>query len=115
MRILLDANISWRLIAKLNSYFNIVEHVDFLTINQPAKDSEIWNYARQNFAIIITNDDDFSILSVSNGFPPKVVLLKTGNQSNSYLFEIIVKHIDDIKKLNESADLGLLEIISPSN
>jgi predicted nuclease of predicted toxin-antitoxin system len=111
MHILLDANISWRLVDKLKPYFDKVEHVESIELNQPAKDLDIWEYAKQHTATIITNDDDFSILSVSRGYPPKVVLLKTGNQSNKYLFEIIVKHVDDIEKLFISDDIGLIEII----
>ena len=111
MHVLLDANISWRLVEPLKAYFNKVEHIEFTSLPQPAKDLDIWNYAKQNQATIITNDDDFSILLISNGFPPKVVLLKTGNQSNKYLLEIIVKHIDDINNLFTSTELGMLEII----
>ena len=111
MHILLDENISWRLVDKLQPFFEKVEHVQFIELNQPAKDIYIWNYAKQNEATIVTNDDDFSILSVTKGFPPHVVLLKTGNQSNNYLFEILVKHVDDIRKLSASIDIGLLEII----
>jgi predicted nuclease of predicted toxin-antitoxin system len=111
MHIILDANISWRLVDKLKPYFEKVEHVDLIDLNQPAKDFEIWNYAKLNLATIITNDDDFSILSISQGYPPKVVLLKTGNQSNNYVLELLIKHIDDIKKLIDSEDLSLLEII----
>jgi len=85
MRILLDANISWRLIAPLVKQVAIVEHVDSLSLRQPAKDADIWEYAKLNGAIIVANDDDFSLLSVAYGFPPKVVLLKTGNQLKQYI------------------------------
>lgn len=111
MPILLDANLSWRLIEKLKPFFEKVEHVDYIDLKQPAKDFEIWNYAKQNNTIIITNDDDFSILSALKGFPPKVVLLKTGNQSNNFLYEILIKHLSNIENFNSAKELGLLEII----
>jgi len=44
------------------------------------------------------------------GFPPKVVLLKTGNSSSKALMELLIKikpMIDDLEK-NE---YGLLEIV----
>jgi predicted nuclease of predicted toxin-antitoxin system len=111
MHIVLDANLSWRLVEKLKPFYEKVEHVENTNLKQPATDHEIWSYARQNEAIIITNDDDFSILSALKGFPPKVVLLKTGNQSNNYLLEILVKHQSDIEMFNVAKELGLLEII----
>ena len=60
--------------------------------------------------VIITNDSDFYKLSVVKGFPPKVVILKTGNQSNQYLGEILIKHVQDINNLYETKEYGLLEI-----
>jgi predicted nuclease of predicted toxin-antitoxin system len=58
----------------------------------PAKDNEIWEFALQNSLIIVTNDDDFVNLISIKGFPPKVVLLRTGNQSNDYIEELMIKH-----------------------
>ena len=85
MKLLLDANISWRLAGKLQTHFNDCFHVDHLGLVVPAKDAEIWNHALLNNLIIVTNDEDFLNLANVNGFPPKVVLLRTGNQSNSYI------------------------------
>jgi len=50
--------------------------------NVPAEDMDIWNYALDNGYIIITKDNDFVDLLELNGFPPKIVLLKTGNNSS---------------------------------
>lgn len=111
MFLLLDANISWRLIPHLKPFFSDVRHVERIELNQPAKDSAIWEYAKVNDAIIITSDSDFYKLSVLHGFPPKVVILKTGNQSNSYLLEVLIKHTSDIHNLYSSSEYGLLEII----
>ena len=74
------------------------------------KEIEIWNYAKENNCIIVTNDEDFLNLSGMIGFPPKIVLLKTGNQSNYFLEEIILKHKSDIEALAVSDDYGLIEI-----
>jgi len=110
MKLLLDANISWRLVAKLQTHFNDCFHVDHLGLTVPATDVEIWNHALSNNLIIVTNDDDFLNLANVNGFPPKVVLLRTGNQSNSYIEELLIKHKADIDALYQSADYGFLEI-----
>jgi len=65
VKILLDANISWRLITTLKIHFDVVLHVDDIGLSQPAKDSEIWNYAKTENAIILTNDDDFQLFLIS--------------------------------------------------
>jgi predicted nuclease of predicted toxin-antitoxin system len=110
MKLLLDANLSWRLTVKLKSHFNDCFHVDHIGLTIPAKDIEIWNYALANKLIIVTNDDDFLNLANVKGFPPKVVLLRTGNQSSNFIEKLLVKHKEDIDSLYQSTDYGFLEI-----
>lgn len=110
MKLLLDANLSWRLVNKLKTHFEDCFHVDYIGLNVPAKDTEIWFYALDNNLIIATNDDDFLNLADDKGFPPKVILLRTGNQSNEYILEVLIKHKDDISALNTSDEYGFLEI-----
>lgn len=110
MKLLLDANLSWRLVNKLKPYFEDCFHVDNVGLTVPAKDTEIWNYALVNNLIIATNDDDFLNLATDKGFPPKVILLRTGNQSNDYLLELLIKYKDEINALETSNEYGFLEI-----
>lgn len=111
MRLLLDANISWRLADKLKLHFDDCKHVDYIGLEVPASDINIWRYALENNMIIVTNDEDFLHFINVKGFPPKLVLLKTGNQSNQYIESILIKHIADIQLLQNSAEVGLLEIV----
>ncbi len=110
MKLLLDANISWRLVARLKNYFEDCYHVDHIGLNVPAKDSEIWEYAEANNCIIVTNDDDFLNLANSKGFPPKVILLRTGNQSNIYIEDLLIRHLKEIGELFNSNEYGFLEV-----
>lgn len=59
MKLLLDENLSWRMIKKLTPFFEEVIHVSDLKITQPADDISIWNYAKKNGFTIISKDDDF--------------------------------------------------------
>lgn len=111
MRLLLDANISWRLIHKLKAHFDDCRHVDHIELTIPASDITIWEYALKNNMIIVTNDEDFLNLINLKGFPPKVILLKTGNQSNSYIESLLIKHMQDIHLLQDNSEVGLLEIV----
>ena len=61
--------------------------------------------------IIVTNDSDFYYLLNQKGFPPKIILLKTGNQSNNYIESLLIKHTVDIFDLNKSTAYGFLEIL----
>ena len=110
MKLLLDANISWRLTGPLKIYFSDCFHVDTIGFDIPATDITIWKYAQDNHLIIITNGDDFLNLVNIKGFPPKVVLLRTGNQSNSFIESVLIKHVRDIQELSDSNDYGLLEL-----
>lgn len=110
MKLLLDANISWRLVSRLKLHFDECLHVDNVTVNIPASDIEIWNFALKNECIIVTNDEDFMNFSNIKGFPPKVILLRTGNQSNSFIETLPITHKEDISALNHSKEYGVLEL-----
>jgi predicted nuclease of predicted toxin-antitoxin system len=114
MKILLDANISWKLVNSLKSIFGDCAHVDFIGLNVPAEDIDIWNYARDNGYIIITKDNDFADLLELNGYPPKVVLLKTGNNNSHALMELLINIKPMIEDL-EMNNYGLLEILKEIN
>jgi predicted nuclease of predicted toxin-antitoxin system len=90
MKILLDANISWKLTKVLGPIFGVCDHVDLIGLDVPADDIDIWAYAKSNGYIIITKDSDFVDLSELKGYPPKVVLLKTGNNSSKALAELLI-------------------------
>jgi len=110
MKLLLDANISWRITAQLQQHFDDCKHIDRTELNSPAKDIDIWNYALKNNFIIVTNDDDFLHFINTKNFPPKIILLRTGNQSSDYIAKLLIRHKPAISDLHFSEELGLLEI-----
>ena len=84
---------------------------DDIGLSVPAKDTEIWDYARKQGLLIVTNDEDFLHLSIVKGFPPKVLLLRTGNQSRKFIEQILIDTKDQIKTFVESPEYGILELI----
>jgi len=110
MKLLLDANLSWRLTAVLTEYFGECVHVNRTDLHKPAKDTEIWDYALANGYTIVTQDSDFLNLFETRGFPPKIILLRVGNMNRKMAEEILVKSKLSILDL-ENSDCGLLEII----
>ena len=110
MKLLVDANLSWRLCNELKDHFDVIKHADRIGLSVPAKDHEIWKWARQNDFLIVTNDEDFLDMLMIKGFPPQIVLLRTGNQSNQFIKELLISHKDDILSLSRSDHYGILEI-----
>lgn len=111
IRLLLDANISWRSTDILKHNFDECEHVDYIGLDVPARDTEIWDYALEQNMVIVTNDEDFLYLSSSRGFPPKTILLRTGNQSRKYIEKLLINMKKQIVLFIESPEHGVLELI----
>jgi predicted nuclease of predicted toxin-antitoxin system len=109
MKLLLDANLSWRLVNKLLEHYPFVSHIDF-EIGEMETDLNIFKYAKINNFIIVTNDEDFVDLVNLYGAPPKIVLLKTGNQSNNYLLQLLINQYKEIENLYNSDVTELLEL-----
>ena len=77
MRLLLDQNISFRLVSKLEHDFPGTCQVKSLRLAN-STDKEIWEYAKIHDFIILTFDADFYDFSVVWGHPPKIIWLRTG-------------------------------------
>ena len=78
MKLLIDQNLSHRLVKPLQAQFPGTEQVRRLGLTNN-HDTTIWEHARQNNFVILTQDEDFFDLSSLRGAPPKVLLLRTGN------------------------------------
>jgi predicted nuclease of predicted toxin-antitoxin system len=78
LKLLLDENLSPRLIASISDLYPGSAHVEECgLVNTP--DDKVWDYAGENGFAIVTKDSDFSELSVLRGSPPKVIWLRIGN------------------------------------
>ena len=80
MKLLLDQNLSRRLISLIAEQYPDAAHVLLLGMAED-EDTDIWNYAAQNGYTIVTKDKDFYQRSSLAGHPPKVIHLKMGNCS----------------------------------
>lgn len=109
MKLLLDQNISHRIIPKLIEYFPEVKQVRQLGLEN-IQDSFIWNYARENDYSIVSFDADFFDLSIIRGFPPKIIWLRIGNTNTNNLADVIINNTRHITDFVNEADFGCLEI-----
>ena len=110
MRLLLDANLSYRLVKPLQELFPGTTHVLNQQLNA-AEDLAIWQFARQNNFTIVTQDNDFFELASLKGHPPKVIWLRLGNTANLNVLHQIQAHFTDIQQFIEQAEEACLEII----
>jgi len=111
MKLLLDANISWRLVSTLNEHFGECVHVDNIQeLESPASDINIWEYAKNNDYMIVSQDNDFNDIIEIRGFPPKIIWLKAGNCSSKKISDLLIRSKDIINEFYESEESGLLKI-----
>ena len=109
MKLLLDQNISHKLVKELEDLFPRSNHVYLLDL-QKASDEKIWNYARDNSFTIVTQDSDFNERSLIYGYPPKVIWLRTSNVSTQNTKRLLKEHSQDILLFEKDKTLGCLQI-----
>ncbi len=111
MNILLDQNISFRVVALLSNTFENVKQIRELGLVD-ASDLEIWNYARKNNYTIITFDSDFIDLANLKGSPPKIIWLRFGNSTNLKIAHKLTSKAQIISDfiLSDNTESSFLEI-----
>jgi predicted nuclease of predicted toxin-antitoxin system len=101
--LLLDENVSWRLLSTLEPLFAGSVYVGHVGLAQ-GDDRAIWSYARTHALAIVTQDADFVDLVRLHGTPPKVIWLRTGNTSTAALRHLFTTHAVTIRRfLDEPA------------
>lgn len=89
MRFLIDTQLPKVLARKLQDLGHEVEHVLELSMGQ-SSDSDLWQYAVQHQAVIVTKDEDFAEWVLTGREGPAVVWLRFGNCSNVELLEALL-------------------------
>jgi len=109
MKLLFDENISFKLCHRLDDIYPESTHVSLVGL-QNVDDAKIWQYAKDNSFVIVTQDSDFNDLSILKGFPPYVVWIKTGNTRVIEIETLLRKHSISIREFLEKKSLGLIEL-----
>ena len=112
MKLLLDENLSERLLPQLLEMFPESAHVRLLGLGG-ASDPTLWAYAAEHGFVLVTKDEDFLALSTSRGFPPKVVCLAIGNASNAITVQCLLSHSEEISQFVGHPDAGFLLLQRP--
>ena len=109
MKLLLDQNISYRLLDKLREIYPGSTQVRLIGMAE-ADDAALWQYAKDHGSAIVTKDSDFHERSLLLGFPPKVIWLQCGNTSSGHVLDLLLRNLDEINNFLKDADSACLEL-----
>ena len=98
MRLLLDQNLSPRLLRDLAEVYPDSTHVRLVGL-QAADDAAVWSFAAERGLTIVSKDSDFHQRSFVFGHPPKVVWIRRGNCSTSDIAVLLRAHTADLLEL----------------
>ncbi|MFM9041847.1 MAG: DUF5615 family PIN-like protein [Vulcanococcus sp.] len=107
IKLLLDENLSERLLPLLNEAFPGSTHLRLLGL-AGVDDQAVWDEARSSGLVLLTKDDDFLSMSMSLGWPPKVICLAIGNASNATTAQLILSRVSEIHYFYEHPESGFL-------
>ncbi|HKH33548.1 MAG TPA: DUF5615 family PIN-like protein [Beijerinckiaceae bacterium] len=95
MKLLFDENLSFKLAERLSDLFPGSSQVRLIGLSR-ADDRTVWNYARTHDFMLVSRDVDFAEMAALLGPPPKVIWLRSGNQSTASVEETLRHHAEAI-------------------
>jgi predicted nuclease of predicted toxin-antitoxin system len=110
MKLLLDENISRRLLPLLADAYPDSTHVVLQGLQQ-ASDGEVWEFAREKDLVIVSKDEDFTALSGLRGPPPRLIKLSLGNCDNEQVLQVLLKRREQIALQFADPAVAMVELI----
>ncbi len=107
MKLLLDENLSDRVVARILDPFPGSAHIKAHGLLQ-ADDSAIWSFARQHGYTLVSKDSDFYQRALVVGAPPKIVFLRVGNGPTTRIIHLLRSNVDQICALIGNPDASVL-------
>ncbi len=107
MKLLLDQNLSYKLVRTWATLFPRSTHVRLEGMMEAA-DRNVWEFARVNGYTIISKDTDFESGEAFPGPPPRVVSLTIGNAPSQEVDALVRANADVIKAFEHSAERALI-------
>lgn len=95
MKLLFDQNLSFKLCRQLPDLFPGSDQARLLGLAE-ANDRQIWEHAKINDFIIVSQDADFADMATLYGPPPKVIWLRCGNQPTEAIERRLRDHVEEI-------------------
>lgn len=101
MRFLIDAQLPPALGRLLVEHGQQAEHVTDIGEADMA-DREVWAFALEHFAVIVTNDEDFAQMVVLEDHSPVIVWVRVGNTRRGELLAWFDPLIEQVASIVES-------------
>ena len=105
MKLLIDANLPFKLVSLLIDEGVDVIHTDDLPNKERTTDRELRNVSVNENRIVITKDTDFLDSHLINNIPKKLLIVTTGNIKNFELFRLFRNNFSKIIILFKDYDL----------
>lgn len=106
MKLLLDQNLSRKLVPILENQYPGSSHVFLLGLAK-TDDSDIWHYARYHRFTLVTKNTDMVDLCVLRGAPPKVLWLRIGNCITRLVHEVLDNNRERIAQFESDSSVVL--------
>jgi predicted nuclease of predicted toxin-antitoxin system len=103
VKLLLDENLSPRLLEPLSSLYPGSQHVTDCNLGG-ADDNAVWEYAKTNGFAIVSKDSDFTERSILSSNPPKIIWLRIGNCSTLEIEKLLRTAHELIRNFIENDD-----------
>ena len=115
MKLLLDENLSRRLVRRIEDLFPGSKHVNSEGLMRAP--AALWAYARRNGFILVSVDSDFYQLAITLGPPPKVIWLKGCDYPTAAVEKLLRSEAIRIAEFEKDPDQAFLVLqrYSPSN
>jgi predicted nuclease of predicted toxin-antitoxin system len=112
VKLLLDENLSRRLVPRISDLFPNSSHVIAEGLHQ-APDSTIWKFAQANNFTLVSADADFYELATTLGPPPKVIWLRGCDYPTTVAEELIRRNAIRIAEFFHDREQAVL-ILRPA-
>ena len=105
--LLLDENLSPRLIARIETRFPKSLHVIHACLDN-SPDIELWRYAKSNGLAIVSKDKDFLSMLEAFRHPPKLIHLTVGNVRLAVVEHVLIDNQQTIHSFLNDESKGLM-------
>ena len=109
MKLLFDQNLSFKLCRQLADIFPDSSQVRLLGLSE-AEDRDIWEHAKANTFVLVSQDADFGDMATLYGPPPKVIWLRCGNQPTGAIEKRLRDHAEAITAFEQDDTAACWEI-----
>jgi predicted nuclease of predicted toxin-antitoxin system len=109
VKLLLDENLSRRLVPDLQARFPGTSQVALLGLER-ATDTQICEHAAQQDFVICTKDDDFQRLVAARGYRPRLIHLALGNAGNDAVLAALLAAAERLYLAFDDPNTGVVVI-----